>query len=115
MRFLFQGYRRLLTHPKYGIWVVLASLLYLVSPIDLSPDLLPLLGQIDDVALIMLMLSVGAQWLSRQFLQQPSDANWGTATSQADETIRAQGLEPFYEVRTWFWNVALYERPAAFA
>lgn len=32
-----------------------------------------------------------------------------------DETIRAQGLEPFYEVTTWFWNVALYERPAAFA
>jgi uncharacterized membrane protein YkvA (DUF1232 family) len=88
MRFLFQGYRRLLTHPKYGIWVVLASLLYLISPIDLSPDLLPLLGQIDDVALIVLMLSVGAQWLSQQFLQQSSGADGGTETTQADETIR---------------------------
>lgn len=31
-----------------------------------------------------------------------------------DETIRAQGLQPFYEVTTWFWNVVLYERPDAF-
>jgi uncharacterized membrane protein YkvA (DUF1232 family) len=88
MRFLFQGYRRLLTHPKYGIWVMLASLLYLISPIDLSPDLLPLLGQIDDVALIVLMLSVATQWLSQQFLQQSPNADWDAETTQADETIR---------------------------
>jgi uncharacterized membrane protein YkvA (DUF1232 family) len=69
MRFFIDGYRRLLTHPRYGIWVLLASLLYLVSPIDLSPDILPLLGQIDDVALIVLLVSAASQWLSQQFLQ----------------------------------------------
>lgn len=87
MRFLFQGYRRLLTHPRYGIWVVIASLFYVVSPIDLSPDLLPLLGQIDDVALLVLLLSVASQWLSQQFSngQEPESV---TETTRENEAIR---------------------------
>jgi len=88
MRFLLQGYRRLLTHPKYGIWVLLASLLYLISPIDLSPDLLPLLGQIDDVALIVLMLSVATQWLSQQFLSEQRDVDSDRYAPQTDDQIR---------------------------
>lgn len=88
MRFLFQGYRRLLTHPKYGIWVMLASLLYVISPIDLSPDLLPFLGQIDDVALIVLMLSAATQWLSQQWLSEQPEADWTATTAQGDDSVR---------------------------
>lgn len=95
MRYLFQGYRRLLTHPKYGIWVLLGSLLYLISPIDISPDLIPLLGQIDDVALIVLMVSAGSQWLSQQFLNTqtaeaapPKDSVTNTVDVKAVEVER---------------------------
>ncbi|MGD1859154.1 MAG: YkvA family protein [Leptolyngbyaceae cyanobacterium] len=84
MRYLFQGYRRLLSHPRYGIWVLLGSLLYLISPIDISPDLIPLLGQIDDVALIVLMVTAASQWLSQQFLA----AEENNATSQEDDSVR---------------------------
>ncbi len=92
MRYLFQGYRRLLTHPQYGIWVFFGSLLYLISPIDISPDLIPLVGQIDDVALIVLMVSAASQWLSQQFLSgqtsesQPSD-------DEAAETVDVKAVE----------------------
>jgi uncharacterized membrane protein YkvA (DUF1232 family) len=34
--------------------VVLGCILYVVSPIDLLPDLLPLLGQLDDLGAIVL-------------------------------------------------------------
>jgi uncharacterized membrane protein YkvA (DUF1232 family) len=88
MRFLVQGYRRLLTHPKYGIWVMLGSLLYLISPIDLSPDLLPLLGQIDDVALIVLMLAAATQWFSQQFFNAQPEDSWGEESRASDDTIR---------------------------
>jgi len=84
MRYLFQGYRRLLLHPKFGIWVLLGSLLYLVSPIDLSPDLIPLLGQIDDVALIVLMVTAASQWLSQQFLS----AEAPEASTDHDDSVR---------------------------
>jgi len=53
----FGWYRRLIRHPRYGWLVILASLLYLVSPIDLSPDLFPVLGQIDDFVIVALLFS----------------------------------------------------------
>ncbi|PSR18448.1 hypothetical protein C8255_07280 [filamentous cyanobacterium CCP3] len=41
-------YRQLLRNSKYR-WVVLfGTLVYLVSPIDISPDVFPILGWIDD-------------------------------------------------------------------
>ncbi|MEB3268047.1 MAG: DUF1232 domain-containing protein [Leptolyngbya sp.] len=88
-RFLVEGYRRLLLHPRYGIWVLVASLAYILSPIDLSPDLLPLLGQIDDVALIVLMVSALTQWLSQRFTpEEPmSEAGGEDPSSAAQQTI----------------------------
>ncbi|MEB3356622.1 MAG: YkvA family protein [Synechococcales bacterium] len=53
----FSWYRRLIRHPQYGWLVILASLLYLVSPIDLSPDVFPVLGQIDDFVIVTLLFS----------------------------------------------------------
>ncbi|TVQ12302.1 MAG: DUF1232 domain-containing protein [Leptolyngbya sp. DLM2.Bin27] len=41
-------YSSLLKHPRYRWLVMGASLLYLVSPIDVSPDVIPILGWIDD-------------------------------------------------------------------
>lgn len=93
MRYLFQGYRRLLTHPQYGIWVLLGSLLYLVSPIDLSPDLIPLLGQVDDVALIVLMVSAASQWLSQQFLNDSTAENAPQSDDSVTETVDVKAVE----------------------
>lgn len=93
MRYLFQGYRRLLTHPKYGIWVLLGSLLYLVSPIDISPDLIPLLGQVDDVALIVLMVSAASQWLSQQFLHDSDAAAESPPDDAVTETVDVTAVE----------------------
>ncbi len=66
LRFLIAGYRRLLTHPRYGVWVLLATLAYLINPIDLAPDFIPLLGQIDDGALILLLVAAGMEWLTQR-------------------------------------------------
>ncbi|MEA5448432.1 YkvA family protein [Leptolyngbya sp. CCNP1308] len=51
-------YNGLLKHPKYR-WVVMgASLIYLVSPIDFSPDLIPIVGWIDD-GVVATLLATG--------------------------------------------------------
>jgi uncharacterized membrane protein YkvA (DUF1232 family) len=50
-------YGQLLRHPIYRWVVILGTIVYLVSPIDLSPDLIPLLGQVDDVVVITLLIS----------------------------------------------------------
>ena len=92
MRYLFQGYRRLLTHPQYGIWVFFGSLLYLISPIDISPDLIPIFGQIDDVALIVLMVSAASQWVSQQFLNAQAEAS-SDQDDSATETVDVKAVE----------------------
>ena len=45
---LYAWYRNTIRNPKYRWWIVGASLLYLVSPLDISPDLFPIIGWIDD-------------------------------------------------------------------
>ena len=52
---------RLLREPRVPLWakaVPLLAVLYLVSPLDLVPDFLPLLGQIDDLSLFLIALAV---------------------------------------------------------
>jgi uncharacterized membrane protein YkvA (DUF1232 family) len=56
--------RRLLADPRLSrrrrlvLWGLLA---YLLSPIDLVPDFIPVLGQLDDVLVVVLVL----RWLLR--------------------------------------------------
>lgn len=58
---LHNWYRTLLQNPKYRWWVVGASIVYLVSPIDLVPDFIPLVGLIDDTLIISLLVTEVAQ------------------------------------------------------
>lgn len=88
MRFLLAGYRRLLTHPRYGVWVILGTLLYLISPIDISPDILPILGQVDDVALIVLMISAASQWFSQRLVPDAQTDASTDAQSDADTKVK---------------------------
>jgi uncharacterized membrane protein YkvA (DUF1232 family) len=45
---LINWYRKLIRHSKYRWVVLLGTLLYFVSPIDISPDVFPVIGWIDD-------------------------------------------------------------------
>ena len=42
--------------PWYSIAAIILGFLYLISPIDLVPDMIPVLGQIDDVVIIRWIL-----------------------------------------------------------
>ena len=50
-------FRSLLRNPKYRGVIILGSLLYLLSPIDISPDVLPVVGWIDDGLLATLVVT----------------------------------------------------------
>ncbi len=54
---LYDWYRNTLRNPKYRWWIILGTLAYLISPIDISPDFFPIVGQIDDIMLVTLLVS----------------------------------------------------------
>ncbi|MEA5551815.1 YkvA family protein [Anabaena cylindrica UHCC 0172] len=54
---LYSWYRNTLRNPKYRWWVIFGTIAYLISPIDIAPDFIPVIGQIDDVLLLTLLVS----------------------------------------------------------
>ena len=54
---IYNWYRDLLRHPQYRWWVVLGTIVYLVSPIDIVPDFIPIAGQIDDIMVLTLFMT----------------------------------------------------------
>lgn len=54
-------YRNGLRNPKYRWLVIFGTLAYLLSPIDISPDLIPIVGWIDDGILITLLVAEVSQ------------------------------------------------------
>ena len=57
LQILYTWYRKIVANPKYRWWIIGGTLLYLISPIDILPDVLPIVGQIDDALLITLVAS----------------------------------------------------------
>ncbi len=60
---IYNWYRNSIRNPKYRWWMILGSLAYLLSPIDISPDIIPIVGQIDDFLVVSIMISEISQLL----------------------------------------------------
>lgn len=49
--------------PRVSKWLLGAALVYLASPVDLVPDFIPVLGQLDDLVIVR-----GLVWLATRFI-----------------------------------------------
>jgi len=63
-------FRKLLRNSKYRWLVILGSLVYLVSPLDISPDVFPIVGWIDDGLLATLVVTELSQMAIEQRRKQ---------------------------------------------
>jgi uncharacterized membrane protein YkvA (DUF1232 family) len=91
-------YRSGLRHPKYRWLIVFGTLAYLLSPIDISPDLVPILGQIDDTMLIMLLLGevyqIAMEWVqSRREDAEAAKVSTDASTSSQEEKTTTQTVD----------------------
>ncbi|MCU0523353.1 MAG: DUF1232 domain-containing protein [Elainella sp. Prado103] len=62
-QFVHQFIRSNILKSKFRWAFILGSLLYLVSPFDLSPDVFPIIGWLDDGVLVTLIASEVSQML----------------------------------------------------
>lgn len=63
---LYNWYRSILRNSKYRWLIILASLLYLVSPVDLVTDFVPIVGWLDDGVIATVLISEVGQLLLEQ-------------------------------------------------
>jgi len=78
---LYNWYRNLLRNPKYRWWVILGTALYFVSPFDIAPDFLPIVGQLDDVFILTLLVSEVSQMLIEGVKARKGNPDTTTATT----------------------------------
>jgi uncharacterized membrane protein YkvA (DUF1232 family) len=81
--------------PWYVKALALFVVAYALSPIDLIPDFIPVLGYLDDVILLPVLI-----WLTVRLLPSPVLAE---CRLRADEWMRAHGAKP----RSWFGAVLI--------
>lgn len=84
---LYDWYRNTIRNPKYRWWIILGTLVYLVSPIDIAPDFLPIIGQIDDAAIAALLVAE----LSQLFLDRIKSAKTSASTEAATASAATSG------------------------
>ncbi|MGD1898001.1 MAG: YkvA family protein [Phormidesmis sp.] len=63
---LHNWYRKALKHSKYRWVVILGTLFYLVNPFDVSPDMIPVLGWIDDGLIASLLITEVSQIVAKE-------------------------------------------------
>jgi uncharacterized membrane protein YkvA (DUF1232 family) len=88
---IYDTYRKLIRESKYRWLIILGSLLYILSPVDLLPDIFPVVGWIDDGLVLTLLIAEVSQILMEKVRVRKADANEVVttvdATAKESETI----------------------------
>lgn len=83
-------YRNAIRNSKYRWLVVFGSLLYLASPLDISPDVLPIIGWLDDGIIATLLVTEVSQILFEQVnasKKGKKETNTAADTATATEQV----------------------------
>lgn len=83
-------YRNVIRNPKYRWWIIIGSLVYLLSPIDISPDFIPVVGWIDDGLIATLLVAEVSQILLEQLkgrIKSSTSEAPGTETPSEATTV----------------------------
>ena len=82
-------YPQLVRNSKYRWVVLLGTLLYLVSPLDISPDMMPILGWVDDGLLATLAITEVTQILldRKRNLRQAKQAATRETSGEAVDVV----------------------------
>lgn len=67
LKSIYNLYGQAIRNPKYRWWIIIGSLIYLLSPLDISPDFIPIGGQIDDAIILTMLFSEVSQLVFNSF------------------------------------------------
>lgn len=77
-------YRGVLRNPKYRWWIIGGTLVYFLSPVDVIPDFIPVVGEIDDAIVVTIVATELSQVLLEQVKTNRNRKTAQTVTPPAD-------------------------------
>ncbi len=83
---LVNWYRKLIRHSKYRWVVLLGTLFYFVSPIDIVPDVFPIIGWVDDGLVATIAITEVTQMLMER-KRRLQNIEKATVAQNAGETV----------------------------
>lgn len=83
---IYNWYRNTIRNPKYRWWIILGTLAYIFSPIDISPDVFPIVGWLDDGILVTLLVTEVSQMLIERVKSRNPQENVAQAESNQNNT-----------------------------
>jgi uncharacterized membrane protein YkvA (DUF1232 family) len=86
------GIRKVLRHPKYRWVAIVAGLFYLVSPLDISPDVLPIVGWLDDGLIASLVIAEASQIVMEELKNRKKVMKTDSNPSQTATTIDVKAV-----------------------
>jgi uncharacterized membrane protein YkvA (DUF1232 family) len=89
---LYNWYHNAIQNPKYRWWIILGTLVYILSPFDLSPDLFPVVGEIDDLILVTLMVTEVSQLILDRFKASRANTTASTAGTTGNQTVEVEAV-----------------------
>ncbi len=94
---IYSWYRKLVANPKYRWWMIGGTLIYVLSPIDIAPDFIPFIGQIDDTIMITILATELTQVLKERntVMKQkktPEVAKTESVTEPVTETVTVDAI-----------------------
>lgn len=89
---LYDWYRNAIRNPKYRWWIMIGTAIYLISPIDIAPDFIPIIGQIDDVMLAGLLFTELSQMVMTKLQSRKDNVDVASQTP-GKETVDVDVVE----------------------
>jgi uncharacterized membrane protein YkvA (DUF1232 family) len=90
---IYDWYRDVIRNPKYRWWIIVGSLAYIVSPIDIAPDFIPIIGQVDDVLIMTLLVSEVSQLLINRVKTMKGKDSVTDSTVSANNPVEVNAVQ----------------------
>ncbi|BAZ12702.1 hypothetical protein NIES4071_45340 [Calothrix sp. NIES-4071] len=85
------GIRKALRNPKYRWAAVVAALFYFISPLDIVPDAIPILGLIDDGVIASFLVAEVSQIVMEQ-LKNRKKQGYAVDTTSVNNVIDVEAV-----------------------
>ncbi|MFQ4141448.1 YkvA family protein [Chlorogloeopsis sp. ULAP02] len=89
---LVDNIRKVFRNTKYRWFAVIAGLVYLISPLDISPDVVPFLGWIDDGLVASLIVAEVSQIIAEKRKNRQKDNSATSHSTQTSTVIDANAV-----------------------